>query len=206
MAYIPASAPGTVVDSNHSAKNAACIIGLVCIVGFFFDILVLALPPQGSIEWRIGLVQELANRSIILLFGLGLFIFGSIGKSKSRLRTVSKISMGVGVLFFLLCLLSVVDSVRLNKQSAAAISTQESQIQTQLEEARSNPSTLPENVDIEALEQVSQQLTQQANALRSTAKRTVFKTGISNIGNLLIVGTGLLGLGRSGMRLSRSRG
>lgn len=205
MAYIPASASGAATDSTYSVKNAACIIGLVCIVGFFFDMLVLALPPQSSIEWRISIVQELANRSIILLFGLGLFIFGSAGKSKSRLRTASKISMSVGVVFFLLCLLSVVDSVRLNNQSAAAISTQESQIQTQLEEARSNPTALPENVNLETLEQVSQQLTQQANALRSNTKRTVFKTGISNIGNLLIVGTGLLGLGRSGMRISRSR-
>lgn len=206
MAYISASAPGSIKEGSYSFKNAARIIGLVCIIGFFFDMLVLGLPPQGSIEWRIGFVQELANRSIILLFGLGLFIFGSSGRSRSRLRTVSKLSMGIGVLFFLLCLLSVVDSVRLSKQSATAISSQESQLQTQIEAARSNPQELPENVDLAALEQVSQQLTQQANTLRSNAKRTVFKTGISNIGNLLIVGTGLLGLGRSGMRLSRSKG
>lgn len=206
MAYISASAPSKVVDSSYSFKNAARIIGLVCIIGFFFDMLVLALPPQGSIEWRVGLVQELANRSIILLFGLGLFIFGSSGRNRGRLRLASKLSMAVGVLFFLLCLLSIIDSVRLSQQSTTAINTQESQFQTQLEAARSNPAELPENVDLVALDEVSQQLSQQANVLRNNAKRTVFKTGISNIGNLLIVGTGLLGIGRSGMRLSRSRG
>ena len=206
MAYISAPAPSNVGSSSNSFKSAASIIGLVCIVGFFFDMLVLALPPQGSAEWRIGLVQEFANRSIILLFGLGLFIFGNAGKKKSSIRLASQLSMGFGVIFFLLCLLSVVDSVRLNNQSATAISAQETQLQTQIEDARENPEGLPENIDLEQLDLVSRQLTQRANALRSNAKRTVFKTGISNIGNLLIVGMGLLGLGRSGMRFSRSRG
>lgn len=206
MAYISASAPSTSVDGTYGIKNVCIIIGLVCIVGFLFDMLVLALPPQSDIEWRIGLIQELANRSIILLFGLGLFIFGSLGRNRSRLRLASQLSMGVGVLFFLLCLLSVIDSVRLTQQSAIAISTQESQFQERIQEAKATPEALPKNIDLAVLEQVSQQLTQQANTLRSSTKRTVFKTGISNIGNLLIVGAGLLGLGRSGMKLSRSRG
>ena len=206
MAYISASTPSRPADSGYSFKNAASIIGLVCIIGFFFDMLVLALPPESGVEWRIGLVQELANRSIILLFGLGLFIFGSAGKKRSSTRIASQLSMGIGVVFLLLCLLSVIDSIRLNNQSATAISTQETALQTQIEDARANPEGLPEDIDLAQLEQVSQQLTQQANALRSTAKRTVFKTGISNIGNLLIVGLGLLGIGRSGMKFARLRG
>lgn len=206
MAYISVSTPGNAAEGSYSFQNVARIIGLVCIFGFFFDMLVLAVPPQGGVEWRIGLVQELANRSIILLLGLGLFIFGSAGKNRGRLRLVSKLSMGIGVLFFLLCLLSVVDSIRLSQQSATAISTQESQLQTQIKTARANPAGLPENIDLAALDKASKQLTQQAKTLKNDAKRTVFKAGISNIGNLLIVGAGLLGLGRSGMRLSRLRG
>lgn len=206
MAYISASTPAGKIDSSYGTKNICRIIGLVCIIGFFFDMLVLGLPPQRNIEWRIGFVQELANRSIILLFGLGLFIFGSAGRSKSRIKFVSQLSMALGVVFFLLCLLSVVDSTRLSKQSSTAIADQESQLQSQIQEARSNPAELPENIDLAALDQVSAQLTQQADQLRNNAQRTVLKTGISNIGNLLIVGAGLVGLGRTGMGVSRFRG
>lgn len=206
MAYISASTPADKMDSSYGIKNICRIIGLVCIIGFFFDMLVLGLPPQRNIEWRIGFVQELANRSIILLFGLGLFIFGSAGRSKSRIKFVSQLSMALGVVFFLLCLLSVVDSTRLSKQSSTAIAAQESQLRSQIQEARSNPAELPENIDLAALDQVSAQLTQQADQLRNNAQRTVLKTGISNIGNLLIVGAGLVGLGRTGMGVSRFRG
>ncbi|MGB3300303.1 MAG: HpsJ family protein [Phormidesmis sp.] len=204
MAYVSTSAPPR-TDSTYGAKNICRIIGLVCIVGFIFDMAVLGLPPQNNAEWRIGFIQELANRSIIFVFGLGLVMFGSIGNSKSRLRLTAKLSMAVGLLFFLLCLGSVVDSIRLNQQAMGNISTQESQLQSQIEEARSNPAALPENIDLAALEQVSQQLTQQADSIRSNTKRTVFKTGISNIGNLAIVGAGLLAMGRVGMGLSRTR-
>jgi hypothetical protein len=204
MTYV-ASAP-TRSDSTYGAKHICRIIGLVCIIGFIFDMVVLGLPPQNNAEWRIGFIQELANRSIIFLFGLGLVIFGSVGNSNSRLKFASKLSMAVGLLFFLLCLASVVDSIRLSQQAMGNISTQESQLQTQIKTAKANPAGLPENIDLEALEKVSQQLTQQANSLRSNTKRTVFKTGISNIGNLAIVGAGLLGLGRTGMGLSRTRG
>jgi hypothetical protein len=205
MAYVSASVPGK-VDGAFGAKNICRIVGFVCILGFLFDMLVLALPPQGSAEWRIGLVQEFANRSIIFLFGLALIIYGSVGNSNSRLRFFSKLSMGFGVLFFLLCLLSVVDTIRLNQQALGNISTQEAQLKTQIDQARANPEALPENIDLTAIDQVSEQLSQQAVLLKKNTKRTVFKTGVSNIGNLVLVGAGLLGLGRCGMGLSRSRG
>lgn len=205
MSYIAAPAPGQ-ADGTYGIKNVCRTIGLVCIFGFLFDILILGLPPQSGIEWRIGFIQEFANRSIIFLFGMALFVFGSVGRSKSKVKLISKLSMGIGVFFFLLCFLSVVDSIRMSKQATTTISAQESQIQTQIREAKANPAGLPENVALDDLEQYSRQLTQQANMLKKNTKRTVFKTGISNIGNLFIVGVGLIGLGRSGMKLSRTRG
>lgn len=204
MAYISASAPNQA--NSYGVKSICSIVGLVCIVGFFFDILVVGLPPQLSVEWRIGFIQEFANRSIILLFGLALYIFGSTGKSRGRLKLLSQLSMGIGVLFFLLCIVSVVDSIRLNQRALANISTQEAELQTQIQDAKANPEGLPENIDLAGLEQVSQQLTERANTLKSNAKRTAIKTGISNVGNLFVVGAGLLGLGRCGMGLARSRG
>lgn len=207
MTYVPASAPPNRSDSAYyGAKNIARIFGLVCIIGFIFDIVILGLPPQNNAEWRLGFIQEFANRSIILLLGVSLFTFSSVGTHKQLLRLTSRITMIVGIMFFLLCLGSVVDSIRLNQQTLGAISTQESELRSQIDAATNSPEGLPENIDLADLKQVSQQLTQQANALRSDAKRTVFKTGISNIGNLAIVGVGLLGVGRTGMGLSRSRG
>lgn len=205
MAYVSASVPGKLGDS-YNVKNICRVIGLVCVAGFIFDMLVLILPPQFGVEWRIGVIQQFANRSIILLFGLALIIYGSHGNSTSRMRVVAKLSMGLGVLFFLLSLLSVVDSVRLNQRAVSNISTQESQLQTQLREAQDNPEGLPENVNLADLEQVSQQLTARAGTLKKNAQRTVLKTGVSNIGNLVLVGSGLLALGRGGMRLSRNKG
>lgn len=206
MAFVSASTART-GDSPVGAKNICRIVGLVCVVGFCFDMLVLLLPPQfGNVEWRIGFTQSFANRSIILLFGLALMIYGSWGNSRSRLKVVSQLSMVLGLVFFLLSLLSVVDSIRLNQQSLSAISSQENQLQTQIRDAQTNPAALPEDITADQLQQFSQQLSEQATSLKQNAKRTVVKTGISNIGNLLLVGAGLLGLGRSGMALSRSRG
>jgi len=204
MAYI--STANVNSGDLYGAKNLCRIVGLVCVFGFLFDMAVLFLPPQlGNVEWRIGLVQEFANRSIILLFGIALMIFGSLGNSRSRIKLISKLSTVLGVVFFLVSLLSIVDSIRLNQQAVNAISSQETQLQTQIRDAQTNPTALPENITAEQLDQFSQQLTQQANTLKRNAKRTAVKTGVSNIGNLLLVGAGLLGLGRGGMALSRTK-
>lgn len=206
MNYISGSLPRQAADNIYGVKDVCRIVGLVCIVGFVFDMVILGLPPQSNIEWRIGVVQELADRSILLLFGLALFMFGSMGTHKRHLRLAAKLAMSIGIVFFLLCPLSIADSLRLSHQSANTINAQESQLQTEIKAAQANPEKLAENIDLAALKNVSQQLTQQANSLRTSARRTVFKTGISNIGNLLIVGVGLLGLGRCGMGIASSRG
>ncbi|MGB3299252.1 MAG: HpsJ family protein [Phormidesmis sp.] len=206
MNYIAGSAPRQFVEAPYGAKNICRIIGLVCITGFIFDMVMLVLPLQNSIEWRIGVIQEAANRSIILLFGLALLVFGSANVSRSTLLLASKLSMTVGVMFFLLCPLSIADSISLSRQSASAINAQESQIKTEIQAAKANPTQLPAGADVDSLKYASQQLTQQATSLRKSAKNTAIKTGTSNIGNLLIVGVGLLGLGRSGMDIARFRG
>ncbi|NJL49274.1 MAG: hypothetical protein HC929_19750 [Leptolyngbyaceae cyanobacterium SM2_5_2] len=206
MAYVSAST-ARAGEGSFGSGNISRIVGLVCVVGFLFDMLVLFLPPElGNVEWRIGFMQAFANRSVILLFGIALLIYGSVGNSRSRLKVVSQFSMVLGLVFFLLSLLSIVDSIQLNQRAVSAISSQETQLQTQIRDAQTNPGSLPENINPDQLQEFSQQLTAQADTLKRNAKRTVLKTGISNIGNLLLVGAGLVGLGRSGMALSRSRG
>ena len=203
MASISASTANSANPSN--AKGICQIVGYVCLAGFIIDMLILTLPPNlGSIEWRVGLVQQFADRSIIFLFGIALVIFGSLA-NRSRLRLFSRIGMITGVIFFLLCLVAVADGIRFQQRAIDNINAQASQLQTQIQDAQSNPSAARANVTPEDLKRASELLTQRADLLRQNAKSTVIKTGASSVGNLIVVGLGLVGLGRYGMSLSRTR-
>lgn len=203
MAFVSASTPNA--TGSYNAKGICQIVGYVCLTGFVLDLLILALPPNlGSTEWRVGLVQQFADRSIIFLFGMALVIFGSQA-NRARLKLFSRASMIAGLVFFLLCLLAVADGIKLQQQAATTISTQETQLQTRIRDAQSNPSALGDNVTPEDLKQASELLTQQASTLKQNAKNTVLKTGASSVGNLVIVGIGLAGLGRYGLASLRAR-
>lgn len=186
-----------------TGKGIAQIVGLVCLVGFTIDMLILLLPPElGNIQWRVGFVQQFSDRSLIFLIGAALTIFGSIG-SRRRLRQFSTFCLGVGIVLLLSCFLAISDTLSLQQQTTATIDTQASQLQTQLRNAQSNPAALGANVSLEDIKRVSDQLNSQATVAKQNAKRTVVKTGASSVGNLAVVGLGLLGLGRVGLQLSR---
>ena len=142
----PAASGGGGGGGGYSAKNIAKIVGLVCAVGFFFDMLILILPPQlGSVTWRIGMEQEFANRSVIFLFGMGLLIASGVGiaKGKGRLLITSRISLVAGVAFFLISLLAIADAIQLQNQALGNIDTRENQIQEQIRNAEENPRKSP---------------------------------------------------------------
>ncbi|AFY38329.1 hypothetical protein Lepto7376_2027 [[Leptolyngbya] sp. PCC 7376] len=192
---------------SYSAKNIAKIVGLVCTVGFIFDMLILFLPPQlGNVSWRIGMEQQFANRSVIFLFGMALLVFSSVGiaKGKGRLLLASRTALVAGVAFFLISLLAIADAIQLQNQALGNIDTRESEIQQQLRDAEKNPENLREGVNLEDLERISDELTRQAEERRNLARRQAVKTAVSNVGNLFLVGAGLVGVGRSGSRLSKN--
>ena len=193
---------------GYSANNIAKIVGLVCAIGFFFDMLILVLPPQlGNVTWRIGMEQEFANRSVIFLFGMALLIASGVGiaKGKGRLLITSRISLVAGVAFFLISLLAIADAIQLQNQALGNIDDRESQIQQQLRDAEQNPESLREGVNVEDLQRISEELTRQAEERRNNARRAAVKTAVSNVGNLLLVGAGLIGLGRGGSRLAKNQ-
>lgn len=203
MAFISASTPNA--TGSYNPKSLCQIVGYVCLAGFVLDLLILTLPPNlGSTEWRVGLVQQFADRSITLLFGMALVLFGSQA-NRARLKLFSRASMIVGLVFFLLCLLTIVDGIKLQQQAVTTISTQETQLQTRIRDVQGNPSALGDNVTPEDLKRASELLTEQASTLKQNAKNTVIKAGASSIGNLIIMGIGLLGLGRYGMASLRAR-
>ncbi len=191
----------------YSAKNIAKIVGLVCTIGFIFDMLILFLPPQlGNVTWRIGMEQEFANRSIIFLFGIALLTFSSVGiaKAKKRLLLLSRFSLVAGIAFFLIGLIAIADAVQLQNQALGNIDTRESEIQQQIRDAERNPENLREGVNVEDLQRISDELTRQAEERRNRARRAAVKTAVSNVGNLILVGAGLVGIGRSGSRLAKN--
>ncbi|GAB4369278.1 MAG: hypothetical protein Kow00121_09040 [Elainellaceae cyanobacterium] len=202
MASISTSTP-VPGSSPYGVKGISQIVGFVCLTGFLIDMLILALPPQpGNIQWRVGLVQQFADRSIILLFGAALVLLGSV-ENRRMLRQFSRFCLLAGVVFFLMCILAIADSVSLQNQALTTISTQESQLQTQIQDAKSNPSAVGEDVTAEDLTRASELLTQQASSLKQNAKTSVLKTVASSVGNLVVVGIGLVGIGRYGMSLRR---
>lgn len=201
MASISSPTP----NASYGAKGICQIVGLVCLAGFIIDMLVLALPPQlGNVEWRIGLIQQMSDRSIILLLGSALLIFGNLD-NRRWLKQFSTFCLVVGVAFLLSCLLVIADGLKLQQQAVSNISNQASQLQTQIQNAQSNPSAAGENITAADLQRASQLLNTQADTLKQNAKRTVLKTGAASVSNLIIVGLGLVSLGRYGMRLRRSR-
>ena len=203
MVSIPNSTPASNPSPSYGAKGICYIVGLVCIVGFFADMLILGLPPQpGNLQWRLGVLQQFGDRSIILLFGTALILFGNLSKRRI-LKRLSRFCLIGGVVFILLCILAIADSISLQQRTITNISTQESQLQTQIRDAQKNPDAIENNVSVEELQKASKLLSDRAKSLKQNAKSSTIKTGAASISNLVIVGLGLIGLGRYGMSLRK---
>jgi hypothetical protein len=194
------SAPST-VSSSYSAKGICQIVGLACLTGFVIDVLVMSLPPDVSnLQWRAALMQQISDRSIIVLLGAALMLFGSIDHRRWVLRFCTGCLI-LGTLFGVSSFIVIADSLTLHQQALSQISVQEAQIKTQIQKAQANPSALGANVTAATLEQAMQQLGTQAQAAKRNSKTNVVKLGTASVGNLIVVGLGLISLGRLGIRL-----
>lgn len=184
--------------SSYSAKPLCRIVGIACIAGFLLDMLILALPPSlGSAEWRVGFLQQMGDRSIILLFGASLLTYGSLEARQFR-KQLALTSLILGVVFLLSCVAVVRDSMALHSTAVKNINTQASQIQNQIETAKGNPNAAGK-VTPEQLQQASKLIDTKAVSLKQGAQTGVFKTGTAIVGNLVVVGVALISLGRYGM-------
>ncbi|HEY9640882.1 MAG TPA: HpsJ family protein [Coleofasciculaceae cyanobacterium] len=182
------------------AKNLCRIVGCTCLAGFLIDLLAIGLPPNPlAIEWRMNFLQQLGDRSIILLFGSALVFYSNLGNQ----RLLKQFALGcliVGVLFQIFCVLIIHDSTVLQQQAVDKITTQGDQLRTQLEQNLKNPN-ITKQLTPEQLQQAPQMITNRVEALKQNAQTSITKLGISSVGNLVIVGLGLISLGRYGMRL-----
>lgn len=186
----------------YNPQALCCIVGLACLAGFLVDLAVLSFPPSfGNIEWRIALLQQLSDRSVVLLFGLALLLYGTLDFRTWR-KSLSLLCTVLGVVLSLFSILVITDGIAFQRQALTAITNQEAQIESQIQNAQAD-STVAPSVTPQQLEQAAQQLQTQANTLKSNAKTSVIKTGVSTVGNLLVVGVALVGLGRYGARPPR---
>ena len=190
------SAPSS---SNYNVKPLSRIVGIACLAGFVVDMLLLALPPNlGSVEWRIGFVQQMSDRSIVLLFGVALLIYSNLDLRALR-KQLAMLCLVLGVVFLLSCILVVRDSLTLNDITVKNINNQVSQIQTQIENSKTNPNPA-QNVTPEQLQQASDLITKQAGTAKEGAKTNLLKAALRMVGNLVVVGIALISLGRYGIR------
>jgi hypothetical protein len=190
--------PAIDIPSSFGAKQICLIVGLACLAGFGVDILAIGLPPNPfDLQWRVGFLQQLGDRSIILLFGSALLLYSQLGNRRLT-KPLSLIFLGVGVAFMLSCILVIRDGLILQNQAADNIALQAQQLQTQIEASKSRPD-LPAAITSEQFIQAEQQVTSQADQLRQTARTGITKVGLASMGNLIIAGLGLVGLGRFGL-------
>jgi len=194
-------------DSNLSnpyiPKSLCQIVGFACLAGFIVDLLVLAVPPNPmSVEWRVSVFQQMSDRSVILLFGIALTLYGSLDNPRVK-QPISLASLLLGVFFSLCCVLVIHDGITLQREAINTINKQAAQVQTQIQQAQTNP---PPNLKAtpEQLQQASKQVKTQADTLTQTTRITAIKTTFVSVGNLLAVGVGLISLGRYGSRVRRS--
>ena len=194
-------------DSNLSnpyiPKSLCQIVGFACLAGFVVDLLVIAVPPNPtSVEWRVSVFQQMSDRSVILLFGIALTLYGSLDNPRVK-QPISLASLLLGVFFSLCCVLVIHDGITIQQEAINTINKQAAQVQTQIQQAQTNP---PPNLKAtpEQLQQASKQVKTQADTLTQTTRITAIKTTFVSVGNLLAVGVGLISLGRYGSRVRRS--
>lgn len=206
MTSLPRPFPTKAGSSNAShgtpaaGKNICLVVGLTCLLGFLVDTLVLSTPPDPlSLQWRVNLLQQVGDRSIVLMFAAALLMYAFLDKRQLK-RSLGFICLVLGVAFMLSCILVIRDSLILQSETLQNISNQEQQVQSQIEQAREGGADLPEVVTSEQLQQASQQLANQASTLKQNARQGITKAGVASMGNLIAVGLGMLGLGRLGIK------
>ncbi len=191
------------IAPTFNAQPLCRIVGFACLAGFIIDLLILALPASpGNPEWRVSFLQQMSDRSIVLLFGAALTIYGSLENRRWR-KQLGMTSLVIGVVFLLFCVLTIADGLTLKQVAEKSISDQAAQVQTQIQEAKDNPKKAP-NITAEQLQEAAQLVDTRVTSLKQTARNNIMKTAIGVVGNLVVIGIALIGLGYYGMRPRRS--
>lgn len=186
---------------SSRAKRLCRIVGFACLIAFLVDFLVVVFPLNVTqASWRLGTLQQIGDRSIVVLFGLALLVYGI--EHRKRLRSIALICFAIGMFFLLCCPVVAQDSLALQRQALDRIGAQASQINSRLQAIQGNPDVAAK-VPPDRLEQASQQLNAQTETAKQAANNSIFKSGFLSVGNFAVIGVSLLILGRYGLFLAR---
>ena len=184
-------------STGFGGQAIARIVGFTCLFGFLADMIALALPFGAGAAWRATLLQQMGDRSIVLLIGLALLVYG-FWQNASLRKPFSYAALGVGVLFLLSSILVIRDGLTLQTQTVEQINQQATQLQTQIEEGRNNPE-ITANATPDDFAQALQALDSEAATLKQNARTSLTRASLASVSNLVVIGIGLLSLGRVGI-------
>lgn len=181
-------------EPSLGGQALARIVGLTCIFGFIVDMTALTFPLGSGTAWRVGILQQMGDRSIVLLIGLALLIY-SAWENQSLRKTLGFVALGLGALFLLLCLFVVRESFSLHSQAVNNIGNQATQLQTQVEQIRTNPEVAADATEDDFADAL-RAIEAQSQTLKQNAKTTISRSGVASTSNFAVVGIGLISLGR----------
>ncbi|MBE9109969.1 hypothetical protein IQ273_11170 [Nodosilinea sp. LEGE 07298] len=175
------------------------ILGLACIVCFVANMATFAIPPSPmALEWRLGFLQQVGNRSILLFLGAAMLLYCTLD-FHSLVKPLALACLIGGILLPLSCVLLVRDHLVLQNQTLTTIDNQSQALQTQIQAAENDPNR-PTEVTPELLQQAVTQVESQTESLIQNARDNTTKSIVSSAGSLIVVGLGLISLGRFGIK------
>jgi hypothetical protein len=181
----------------YKVKDACLVIGITSLAIFALNILALALTSNfSSVQWRVNFLEQVGNRSIALLFGFGLVLYGFSDKPKLCKR-LAYLCLMAGLFFQMGCILMINDTIVLREEASQNIAQQSQQVKNQLEEEQGD---IANSVEIE---QAVQQIGIREKELQERAQSDITRAGVVSLGNIFIPGIGLMALGWLGLKGNR---
>jgi len=188
-------------DQRTVIQAVFFVVGLVCITGFATNLLALAFYADPmALDWRIAFMQQVSGRSIVLFLGLALVLY-SCCHQPAISRLIAMVCLIIGIVYLISGVLIIRDGLALQNQAIGNIDSQSEQISTQLQSAATNPN-LPPEVTPQQIEEAKFQLESQTEALKQNARSSATKSMVAVLSTQIVIGLGLLSLGRFGIKKS----
>lgn len=135
--------------NSSLASRSLQLVGLVMIVSFVIDILIIFFPPNLlSPQWRLGFSSQLIDRGVIPLVGVALLLGGiwikdsegTSGSKQGMLRSAAVlVSLILGIVYLLVVPLHSIDTVRSRNRALRNLEAQATQAEEQLDAQLTNP-------------------------------------------------------------------
>lgn len=201
MAHVQTPLPR---HSISFSQRLAFLIGSTFLLGFIIDILVIGLPPDPlSPQWRLNFLQQVSERSLLLFMGCILLLYSKLEGRLKQLKLLSIACLTTGLLLGLSSLVMIQDTLTLQQQAVATIDTQATELRTRINQGQQN-AALSQQIPADAFSEALSSVESQAELLKQDAQTGAMKTLISSTGNVLLIGMGLIGIGRLGLLKSVS--